>query len=142
MKKKLIITAIVGAGIGLVLWLKPAPSTPESQMAAPEASEELATATTVLLFADPREAESSCGCAQIIRLARSASDVEGVNVREIDTRQPDQTATQYEVRVSPTVLILDPAGEVRHRFEGESRGVIDGLSTAIDGLSARSSEAN
>lgn len=142
MKKKIIIGAIVVAGIGLVFWLKPAPPGAESHAIAPETSEQQATTTTVLLFADPREAESSCGCAEIIRLARSAGDAEGVSFREIDTRQPDQAATQYAVRVSPTVLIVDPAGEVRHRFEGESRSVIDGLRTAVEGLSQPSAATN
>lgn len=142
MTKKLIITAVVVAGIGLVIWFKPAPPAPEPQTAAPASSELPATATTVLLFADPREAESSCGCAEIIRLARSADAVEGVAFREIDSRQPDQAATQYAVRVSPTVLIVDTAGDVRHRFEGESRSVIDGLRTAINDLSATTAAAN
>jgi hypothetical protein len=39
-------------------------------------------AGSVLLFADPAEAETSCGCGQIIRLVRGAN-ARGLAVREV-----------------------------------------------------------
>lgn len=96
-----------------------------------------AAEATVMLFADPREAESSCGCAEIIRLARMAGQQPGVRFREFDTRHSNAEVRERRIRVSPTVLILGQDGQETQRFEGESGAVITRLRAAVDELGGR-----
>lgn len=72
---------------------------------------------TVVLVADPREADSDCGCGRIIRRVRDAK-ARGVNVQEIGPADP--AAARYGVTVAPAVLILDAAGRILARREGEA----------------------
>ncbi len=61
------------------------------------------------LGADVREAESDCGCGEIIRRVRAAK-ARGVSVAEL---APDDGAVQrYGVTVAPSVVFLGKAGEV------------------------------
>ena len=136
MKKRLLIVTVVLAAVAVVLWLKwenrhelsPAPSVAE------KVSDEEGNGATVLLFADPREAEESCGCGEIIQMVRDLRGVSGVHFREIDTRSPSPDARQYGVRTSPVVIILDASGRERERFEGESSPTITSLLSALDTL--------
>ncbi|MFV2071872.1 MAG: hypothetical protein ACC742_04370 [Thermoanaerobaculales bacterium] len=138
MKKRLTILVAVAAAVTIVLWLKPRaarePVAPDTPASAPASSSELTDTSAVLLFADPREAEESCGCAEIIQLVRGAKDIPNIAVREIDSRHSEEDARRYGVRISPSVVILDAAGEERARFEGESPAVIQALRTALDDL--------
>lgn len=131
MIKRVSILAILALAITIVLWLKPhvarEPVALDTPFSSPPARSKSTHATTVLLFADPREAEGSCGCAEIIRLVRDMSDVSGVVVREVDTRNPGEENRRYGVRVSPSVIILDAAGKEHDRFEGESGDTIEAL---------------
>ena len=141
--KRLGIMSIVVIAIIAVLWLK-LRDAPETGRTVAHTSPTIAergqsvAAATVLLFADPREAESSCGCSEIIRIARSANDASGVTMREFDTRRRDEQAERHSVRVSPTVIIVGPDGAEQERFEGESGQVIARLRAAIDALSQHS----
>jgi catechol 2,3-dioxygenase-like lactoylglutathione lyase family enzyme len=73
---------------------------------------------SVVLVADMREADTECGCGQIIRRVQAAK-AHGVVVKEV---APDDTEAgrRYGVTVVPTVVFLDPKGHVIARREGES----------------------
>jgi hypothetical protein len=88
----------------------------------------------VLLFADPSEAESSCGCGEVFRAVRAAS-ARGVSVRELDPAQNRDVMRQYRVLVEPTVLVLDQQGREIRRHEGESSDVVAAIRTDLDRLS-------
>jgi len=85
----------------------------------------------VVLVADVREAESDCGCGEIIRRVRSAK-ARGVSVAEL---APDDGAVhRYGVTVAPTVVFLGPTGEVVSRREGEGPETIARISAELDRL--------
>ncbi len=84
-----------------------------------------AVAPSVVLVADPREADSDCGCGKIIRRVREAK-ARGVAVEEVGPR--DSAAARYGVAIVPTVLVLSSEGRVVARREGESSETL----TAID----------
>jgi hypothetical protein len=81
----------------------------------------VAASPSVVLVADPREADSSCGCGEIIRMVRSAN-AEGVAVREVAPGSKE--SRDYHVTVNPTVLFLDSSGVVSGRYEGEGSDTI------------------
>ena len=138
MSRRVIVGSLVVVAIALVLWLKPRTSingTPEVLDPA------LSTAAMqVLLFADLREAESSCGCGQIIRMVRKA-DVPGVvAVQEFDPQRESEAVRVHAVRVAPTVIIAGGDGVEQTRFEGESPDVIAGLRGALASLASGSAQ--
>jgi hypothetical protein len=124
-----LVLCTVAVAIGLVLWLKPRPQIGMDD--GREAMDAAGASTRVLLFADPTEAESSCGCGEIIRLAREVGEHEDVSLSEIDTRKDSDQARRYKVRVSPTVIIAERDGTERARFEGESAEIIEKLRAAL-----------
>ena len=76
-------------GLALVLWLKSSTSTNDTaEMPDPVLT---SAAAQVLLFADPHEAESSCGCGQIIRMVREAGLPGVVAVDEFDPQRESQS---------------------------------------------------
>jgi hypothetical protein len=83
---------------------------------------------SVVLVADPREADSDCGCGQIIRRVREAK-ARGVEVLELVPDDP--AASRYGVTVAPTVLILDADGRVLARREGEASDALAVISTDL-----------
>ncbi|MAZ48972.1 MAG: hypothetical protein CME65_10430 [Halobacteriovoraceae bacterium] len=87
--------------------------------------------TKVMLFADPREAETSCGCAEIIRLARESKNGQNVTFEEVDIRKISDKYKKYKVMVSPTVIFLGKNDSIINRFQGEGSGVIKKLRHAI-----------
>ena len=88
----------------------------------------------VVLVADVREADSDCGCGQIIRRVRAAK-AKGVAVEEV---APDnaEAARRYGVTVVPTVVLLDAKGDVLARREGESIATLAALSADLAKLEA------
>ncbi len=86
----------------------------------------------VVLFADPAEAESACGCGEIIRFVRAAAS-RGVPVREVPPADTE-TNRAYRVTVSPTVVFLDPHGTIVSRFEGEGAQTIEAIRASLDKL--------
>lgn len=90
-------------------------------------------ARSVLLFADPDEAESACGCGQIIRLVRGAG-ARGVEVREVAPGGDASLECEYRVTVAPTVLFLDSTGHVVARHEGEAPEIVEAIRSGIDRL--------
>jgi hypothetical protein len=103
----------------------------------PTPSETFSTASTeppsVILVADPREAESTCGCGDIIRAVRAAGE-RGVVIREVMPGSAESRA--YRVTVSPTVLFLDPQGTIVARHEGEGPATISAIRARLDQASA------
>ena len=132
MKKKFVTLGLVGLAVLAVLWFKPSVPTPSGSTDKKITS--LDTHTKIILFADPREAGGSCGCAQIIRSVRGAGEIAGVEVQEFDSRRKVALTGRYGIRVSPTVIILDPGGKERERFEGESPETIVRLGAALKNL--------
>ena len=93
-----------------------------------------AVARSVLLFADAGEAESACGCGQIIRLVREAG-ARGVVVREVAPGSDASLEREYRVTVAPTVLMLDSKGRVVARHEGEGPEAIEAIRSGLEQLS-------
>lgn len=113
MKRRWMAVAVVVVALAALIVYKEAIHTDASQSAAPRAVVE---APSVVLVADPREAESACGCGEIIRMVRSAS-TDGVAVLEVPPGSSE--SREYRATVNPTVLFLDQAGAVTSRYEGE-----------------------
>ncbi|UCF69046.1 MAG: hypothetical protein JSV80_07120 [Acidobacteriota bacterium] len=132
MTRSVVIMAIVIVAIGLVLWLKPHGSAvtraPLDDLPARE------PAHRVLLFADPREADSPCGCGEMIRMVRAAGERQGIVVEEFDPAREEEQVERHQVRVSPTVIISGPEGEEQARFEGESADAVARLKRALEAL--------
>ncbi len=82
----------------------------------------------VILVADLREADSDCGCGQIIRRVRAAK-AHGVAVAELPPE--DAAAARYGVTVAPTVLFLGSDGRVVARREGESTETLAAISADL-----------
>lgn len=88
----------------------------------------------VLLVADLREADSEDdACAEIIRSVRAAG-ARGVAVQELNLDSKSDLLRRYRVLTLPTVLILDPNGEVVSRFEGEERETVTAVQTQLEKL--------
>lgn len=104
-----------------------APTTP-SPPAAPASS-----MVRVILFADPREAEASCGCGDVIRAVRAAA-ARGVVVEEVDPDKAPDLLKRYRVTVAPTVVITDDERRELRRHVGESGATIAALRQDMDGL--------
>jgi hypothetical protein len=132
--RRVITGAVVLLAITLVLWLKSSTSTNDTT----EVSDTVLSSAEaqVVLFADPREAESSCGCGQIIRMVREAGVRGVVAVREFDPQRDSEAARVHAVRVAPTVIIAGSDGVERERYEGESPEVIAGLRRALAALTS------
>ena len=93
---------------------------------------------SVLLFADASEAESSCGCGQIIRMVRQSRE-RGIAVKEVSPENPGDVVKRYKITVAPTVLVLDAKGDARARHEGESKDTIAAIAADLDRLAKKAS---
>lgn len=103
----------------------------------PPSATTAATATmSVVLVADPDEAESSCLCGQIIRSVRAVRG-QGVQVQEVDPEKAPQLAKGYRALVNPTVLVLDGTGQEVRRFEGEDKATVAAIRTELDRLTKK-----
>jgi hypothetical protein len=120
---------VVGGGIGLAAWKDHHRVRPIVQ--APKASQPM-----LILFADLREADSSCGCGEVIRAVREAAK-KGVALQEMEPGPTDPVATRYALKTSPTVLVLGPDGTEQARFEGEGPDTIQGLRSQLQGLTSK-----
>lgn len=163
MMRKVLIVSVVAAAVAGIVWFK---STGTSATASDDAAAEAVAASetpsapadeattgastsstetpatdrpTVMLFANPAEADTSCGCGQIIRKARRAGESSEVAFEEVDVTAEHPLKAQYNVRVSPTVLVVGKDGEVRRRFEGESPEVVSKIESTVERLTAGAS---
>ena len=88
----------------------------------------------VLLVADLGEAGSGGdACAQIIHDVRAAR-ARGVTVQELEPNSKSALLTRYHVLTIPTVLILDPKGDVVSRYEGEGRDTVASVRSQLEHL--------
>ena len=88
----------------------------------------------VLLVADLREADDAGDpCAQIIHDVRAAR-ARGVAVEELSSDSKSELLARYHVLTAPTVLILDPKGQVVSRYEGEGKQTVAALHSQLDQL--------
>ncbi len=90
---------------------------------------------SVVLVADPREADAQCPCGEIIRRVRAAK-AHGVAVEELAPDSPD-AGRRYGVTVTPTVLFLDASGQVISRREGESSEILAEITADLAKLEPR-----
>ena len=104
---------------------------PSTTREAAQVGSAVASSQSILLYADASEAESACGCGEIIRMVRGARD-RGVAVREVSPDDPGDVVKKYRLTVAPTVLLLDDEGEATARHEGESKEVISALAADLD----------
>lgn len=112
MKRGLLLAFLVlGSGAALALWRYQHHPRPLAQ--APKPSQ-----PSLVLFADLREADSACGCGEVIRAVREAAR-QGWGLRELEPGSPDPLVARFALKASPTVLLLGPDGRERKRFEGE-----------------------
>ncbi len=94
-------------------------------------TESRTAAPSVVLVADPREADTECGCGLIIRRVREAK-ARGVSVVELAPTDPG--VARYGVSVAPTVLVLGGDGRVVTRREGESSETLAAISSDLAAL--------
>ena len=126
--KPLAVAAIVVAA-GAIIAVKTTRQRPAEAAAAAHA-----VTPSVVLVADPREADSDCGCGRIIRRVREAK-ARGVAVDELGPG--DSTAARYGVAVVPTVLLLSAEGRVVARREGESSEMLAAIDADLAALEAQ-----
>jgi hypothetical protein len=130
---------VAGTALAIVLYKETGnrPSSGSLAGASPEATvsrgPSRAATGSVLLFADPEEAGSDCGCGQIIRLVRDAG-ARGVAVREAAPGSDVALEHEYRVTVAPTLLFLDSSGEVIARHEGEAPETIEAIRSGLHRL--------
>ncbi len=126
MKARTFAAIAVVAAAGAVIAVKAARQRPAEAAVVSSATSPLAP--SVVLVADLREADSDCGCGQIIRRVREAK-ARGVQVQEMGPSDP--AASRYGVTVAPTVLVLGSDGRVVSRREGESSEVLAAISAEL-----------
>lgn len=132
MGRKIGIAVVALAVIGIVaLKVRSGSSTSSSARAAVSGAGPLATvaAPSVVMVADPREAEMECPCGEIIRRVRAAK-AHGVAVDEFAPDNAD-AARRYGVTIVPTVVFLDPGGKVVARHEGESTEILAAITAGL-----------
>jgi thioredoxin 1 len=61
--------------------------------------------------------EGCMGCEEQAPINREVSGALGIEIEEIDAVKTPRYIKQYNLRVTPTILILE-ADEVKERFEG------------------------
>lgn len=93
------------------------------------------TFPSVVLVADPREADTECGCGRIIRRVREAK-ARGLDVLELGPADPG--VARYGVTVVPTVLVLGVDGRVVARREGEASETLAAIAADLSSLEGRS----
>lgn len=90
------------------------------------------TGRSILLVADPREANESDGCGEIIRMVRAAG-VHGIPLREVSPDEASGLNSRYHVLVSPSVLVLEN-GDVLKRYEGESPETVESIRAELHAI--------
>lgn len=123
------LVVIAFVAVGLIAYKQAGKSV--ASVGAAATAPEKTGANTIIIFADPREAESSCGCGLIFRAVRAARK-RGYEVRETDSKSDPALAQTHHIRVEPTVLFLSSTGRELERLEGESGELLARLTAAIE----------
>lgn len=125
-RKHILALAVLGSGVGLAAWRHHHRPRPIQQAA-------VQGQATVLLFADLGEADSSCGCGDIIRAVREAHS-RGWALQELEPGSQDPRVARFRLATSPTVVLLDPNGLETARFEGEGDHTLADLQARLHTL--------
>lgn len=133
MNARIVAVIAVVVAAAAVVGVKQARARPQSKRVEAAAAPR-AAAPSVVLVADPREADTECGCGLIIRRVREAK-ARGVNVVELAPSDPG--VARYDVSVAPTVLVLGGDGRVVARREGESSATLAAISSDLAALEGR-----
>lgn len=128
----LAVIAIVAVKLSARRTAAPAPAVAAAAVVPAAAAS--ATRPSVVLVADPREADAQCPCGEIIRRVRDAK-AHGVAVVELAPDSPE-AGRRYGVTVTPTVLFLDASGQVISRREGESSEILATITADLAKLEA------
>jgi hypothetical protein len=133
MKRTWIGVVVIVVLVGAVLLAKSMKSQPVAGPAesGTAAATESQAQPQVILFANPQEAESSCGCGEVFRAVRAASK-QGVRTREVDPELERDVLREYRVTVEPTVIFVDATGREVSRREGESGDTIAAIRSDLD----------
>ena len=128
--KKVILALVVAAVAGIVIYKivnRTAPTPAQTTAASSESTSASIAASPVsgkpvfYLFHDP--ADQDAGCRRIYAFAeRAERELAGkVEVKRPDVTIEKSVVDKYEVRVLPTILVVDASGAVKERFEGEEK---------------------
>lgn len=122
------LVAVLAAATAFGLWRRKVdgtfnaaskPSKPrEQQLSAADLGEPLGAEATLVEFSS-----AFCAPCRATRrvLDRVVADIDGVALIEIDAEEHLELTRQLSVMRTPTVLVLDAAGVVRHRASGQPR---------------------
>ena len=122
----LAVGAVGAIALGLIAYKSTRPPLPNSELASTPTA-----APVVVLIANPAEAESPCGCGEIIRSVRAAA-AKGVSTREVAPGADPAFEKRYGVKVSPTVLFLAKDGTEQTRYEGEDADTLAAIRKDLD----------
>jgi len=90
---------------------------------------------SVILVADPSEAnDSSDGCAVMFHAMRLAAK-RGIVVAEVAPNSSSDLLHRYHVLTVPTVLLLDETGKEMTHFEGEDAATVKAVQNRLATLS-------
>jgi|SRR6266545_987295 len=120
--KKLLLALIVAAAAGVVIYKmmnRPAPA--PGQTAATPSGPSASGKPVLYLFHDPADQDE--GCRRIYSFAdRAEREMAGkIEVKRPDVKSEKGAVDKYQVRVLPTILVVDAGGMVKERFEGEEK---------------------
>lgn len=123
----LVVVVLAVAGVVALKAASPAPA-PAAVADPVRPATAPAPGPSVVMVADPREADTQCPCGEIIRRVRAAR-ASGVAVDEFG---PDdaEAARRYGVTVVPTVVFLE-GGKVVARHEGESSEILAAITAGL-----------
>jgi hypothetical protein len=107
----------------------PSSPAPAAAAGAVQPASAAAAGPSVVMIADPREADMQCPCGEIIRRVRAAK-AHGVAVDEFAPDDAD-AARRYGVTVVPTVVFLDAGGTIVARHEGESTEILSAIAAGL-----------
>ncbi len=132
MKKNLLgVTAVAVIAVSIVTykqWIRMPPAASKTS----QRTSEDGTGLSLLLIADPRQANELDGCGAIVRMVRAAA-ARGVPVREISPEAEPSLVSRYHIVVLPSVLLLEN-GSARRMYEGESPETVESIRAEIGAL--------
>lgn len=126
--KKLILALIIAAAAGIVIYKmtnRPAPAPAQTTVTS---SASTASGKPVFyLFHDPADQDE--GCRRIYSFAdRAERELAGkIEVKRPEVKSEKGVVDKYQVRVLPTILVVDSSGAVKERFEGEEKETVTRL---------------
>jgi len=126
--KKLILALIIAAAAGIVIYKmtnRPAPA--PAQTTVTSSASTAAGKPVFYLFHDP--ADQDDGCRLIYSFAdRAERELAGkIEVKRPEVKSEKGVVDKYQVRVLPTILVVDSSGAVKERFEGEEKETVTRL---------------